>query len=228
MPMSSSAPAPSAGSSSRSVGSASHRRSRGRRAPDGASRSSPAASRRARARTTGWQAIHMASIRNSPRSRASANSSSAVGGVERQRLLAQHRLAGLERQPGVLEVQGVRRGDVHHVDVGVGDQLLVAAVRRAPGPPYSLRRRRGADSCDARPDGGELGVRNERPGSRRSPARCGRWRGSPSGSVCPWGQPLGGSARHDSPRANDTAVVRRLQWSSTYRPATPPDPREPS
>ena len=39
-----------------------------------------------------------------------------VGGAQGERLLAEHVLAGLEGGGDVLEVQGVRRGDVHHVD----------------------------------------------------------------------------------------------------------------
>jgi hypothetical protein len=50
--------------------------------------------------------------------------------VESHRLLAEHVLAGLERQPGVRVVERVRRGDVHDVHRRVADQLLIGAVRR--------------------------------------------------------------------------------------------------
>ncbi|MFS8520244.1 MAG: hypothetical protein FWJ87_02375 [Micromonosporaceae bacterium] len=44
------------------------------------------------------------------------------------RLLDQHRLAGLQTQPGGVEVVTVDGRDVDHVDVGVGGQLGVGAV----------------------------------------------------------------------------------------------------
>ena len=56
-----------------------------------------------------------------------------VAGVEGQRLLAHHVLAGLDGHPGVLEVQGVRGGDVDDLDVGVGDQVGVRRVRPGAG-----------------------------------------------------------------------------------------------
>lgn len=49
-------------------------------------------------------------------------------GVDGEGLLAQHVLAGLERKHRVLEVVRVRRRDVDDVHVGVGHQLLIAAV----------------------------------------------------------------------------------------------------
>ena len=50
--------------------------------------------------------------------------------LEGHRLLAEHRLPGLEGEPDVLVVQGVRRRDVDDVDLGVAHQRLVGAVRR--------------------------------------------------------------------------------------------------
>ena len=61
-----------------------------------------------------------------------------LGGVERalrllrpprQRLLAEHVLAGLQRPDRPLDVQRVRQRDVDRVDLRVGEQRLVAAVR---------------------------------------------------------------------------------------------------
>ena len=46
-----------------------------------------------------------------------------------ERLLAQHVLAGLERADRPLDVQPVGQRDVDGVDVGVGEQRLVGAVR---------------------------------------------------------------------------------------------------
>ena len=88
--------------------------------------------------------------------------SGAVGGVERrlrvlgpprQRLLAQHVLAGLQRADRPRHVQRVRQRDVDRVDLRVGEQRLVAAVRAAEpvlgrvrlGP----RRRRGSPTATA-------------------------------------------------------------------------------
>ncbi len=62
----------------------------------------------------------------------------AVGGVEgrgdlfrvpRERLLAEHVLAGLERLDRPLDVHRVRQRDVDGLDVGIGEQGLVRAVR---------------------------------------------------------------------------------------------------
>lgn len=51
-------------------------------------------------------------------------------GRDGERLLAQHVLARLERQHGVLEVVAVRRRDVDDVDVGVRHELGVGTVGR--------------------------------------------------------------------------------------------------
>ena len=50
-------------------------------------------------------------------------------GAARQRLLAEHVLAGLERADRPLDVQRVGQRDVDRVDLGVGEQRLVGAVR---------------------------------------------------------------------------------------------------
>ncbi len=50
------------------------------------------------------------------------------GGVERQCLLAQDRLAGLEGEPGVLQVHRVRAGDVDDVDGRIGHEVGVRRV----------------------------------------------------------------------------------------------------
>ena len=83
-----------------------------------------------------------------------------VGGVEGDRLLAEHVLAGLEAQPGVVQVEGVGRRDVDDVDGRVGHQLLVGAVRRgravlAPRMIWALSSRRD-------PDRREPGARHQR------------------------------------------------------------------
>ena len=49
-------------------------------------------------------------------------------GVARERLLAEHVLAGLERFDRPLGVQRVRQRDVDRLDLGVGEQVLVRAV----------------------------------------------------------------------------------------------------
>ncbi len=49
--------------------------------------------------------------------------------VERERLLAQHRLSGRQAEPRGRPVRGVRCGDVHHIDVLVGGQRGPVAVR---------------------------------------------------------------------------------------------------
>ena len=49
--------------------------------------------------------------------------------VERERLLAEHVLAGGEEQQRVGRMTRMRRGDVHGIDVGVVGERLVAAQR---------------------------------------------------------------------------------------------------
>ena len=52
-----------------------------------------------------------------------------LGCVDGERLLDQDVLAGGDGQQGVVEVLGVRGGDVDDLDVRIGDERLVAAVR---------------------------------------------------------------------------------------------------
>ena len=53
-----------------------------------------------------------------------------LAGVERERLLAQDVLSGLEEANGVHLVTRVRGGDVDHVDIGIGGECVVVAVAR--------------------------------------------------------------------------------------------------
>ena len=141
------------------------RRSRGRRAPGAGSPNSPAASPSRTSRITGWQAIHMASIRNRSARAASGDQLLGVGGVERERLLAEHVLAGLEGQPGV-----ARRG-------GRAARRRTRRRRRGPRPAPRRsrtpprRRTRCANavgrSCERGADRGELGAGDQRAGRRR-------------------------------------------------------------
>ena len=142
MPMSSSAEAPSAGSSIRSSGPASTRK------PSSACRcrgvpNSPARQPRAQLpdhRVAGRpHRLHQEPVVLAGQ----PDHLLGVGRVERERLLAEHVLAGLEAQPGVVEVEGVRRRDVDDVDVRVRHQLLVGAVRRARTPRRTPARRPG-------------------------------------------------------------------------------------
>jgi hypothetical protein len=49
-------------------------------------------------------------------------------GMSRERLLDQHVLAGVERRERPLHVQPVGKRDVNGLDVGIGQQPLVAPV----------------------------------------------------------------------------------------------------
>ena len=80
-----------------------------------------------------------------------------LAGVEGERLFAQHRLARLQGEQGVLAVERVRTGDVDDVDVGVGDELGVRAV--APRDPEAVSEGVGRVE-GAGADRGDLGVRN--------------------------------------------------------------------
>ena len=71
--------------------------------------------------------------------------------VERQRLLAQHVLARVEGHPRVVEVEGVRGGDVHDVDLGVLDECFVRRVGPDRGPVADSAANALADSCDREP-----------------------------------------------------------------------------
>ncbi len=100
-----------------------------------------------------------------PPDRGRQASSTSCGGavvVERERLLADHVLAGLERGRGERDVQVVRRADVDDVDVVGVDQLLAprrtrarrrAAARRARRWRPTRRRRRPPRRPRARPRG---------------------------------------------------------------------------
>ena len=76
-----------------------------------------------------------------------------LGGVQRERLLAEHVLARLQEHERVAFVARRRRGDVHDVDQRVRSQILIAAVcvrhvealarMLAPDRPISTRPPRG-------------------------------------------------------------------------------------
>ena len=99
-----------------------------------------------------------------------------------ERLLHEHRLAGAQREEGVLVVLAVRAGDVHGIHVGVGHQVGVRAVGSlhavpggdtpAPARPTANPPRRPASGCP----------RARHPRRRW---RCRRERARPSGSVVP-------------------------------------------
>ena len=148
----------------------------------------PRPAARSNLRIVGWQAIHMASIRNSPRAAASSNSAlvdaaSRVIGFSHSTALSR-----LQREPDVLVVQCVRRRDVHDVDLGVGHQRLVGAVRRARRT--RLRTPRHAPGCASR----WRPARRQAPGRGRSrtSGRSGRAPARPIG-WCPCGH---ASQRH--------------------------------
>ncbi len=63
--------------------------------------------------------------------------------VDRERLLAQHVLPGLQGEGRRLPVRGVRCGHVHHVDVLVGDERRPVPVRPRYPEPLRERLRRG-------------------------------------------------------------------------------------
>ena len=64
-----------------------------------------------------------------PTSAAASTSSLRLCGVERERLLADHVLAGGQRGLGERQVKVVRRADVHDVDVRVAHELLGGVER---------------------------------------------------------------------------------------------------
>jgi hypothetical protein len=71
--------------------------------------------------------------------------------VERERLLAEDRLACLDREHGRGEVPGMRRGNVDHVDVRVLDQALVRRVPAGHAEPLAervCRLLRAGPDCD--------------------------------------------------------------------------------
>ena len=84
-----------------------------------------------------------------PHERLGEHEAAALGGVERardvvgvtrQRLLAEHVPAGLQRAQRPLDVERVRQRDVDRLDVRIGEQRLVGAVRtwNAERPRLSL------------------------------------------------------------------------------------------
>ena len=66
-----------------------------------------------------------------PRRRARLDHAARVGQGQRQRLLAQHVLAGRGRSQGVLQVGFVRGADVDDVDGGVGEQSVNGVIGSA-------------------------------------------------------------------------------------------------
>jgi hypothetical protein len=78
----------------------------------------------------------MASIKNTPRARGRGHLLG-LAGVDRERLFAQHGLAGLDAQQAMLFVKRVRRGHIDRIHAGIVRQRGVARVRprgaKAPG-----------------------------------------------------------------------------------------------
>ena len=100
----------------------------------------------------------MASMRNVPRARAAATTSSASRRVEHERLLDEHRLARVDGEQGGVVVARVRRGDVDDVDLRVGGELGVRRVARRD----AVQVGEGVGAClAARADGDDLGVGEE-------------------------------------------------------------------
>ena len=134
----------------------------GRRRTPGSSSSSPTAPPSTSARTwrhSGWRRYMNASISATPALLARGDHLLGLGRGHRQRLLAQHVLAGGGGAPRPLGVEVVGQRDVHRFDVGVGEQLVVRAVgardpelgapRRPPdrGPARRWRPRRNAPTA---------------------------------------------------------------------------------
>ena len=96
-----------------------------------------------------------ASIRSTPRDRQCSTIAPRLGRVEGQRLLAEDVLAGVGRghHPGLVQLVGQR--DVDRVDLGVGQDLVVAAValgdaellRPLPREPRVPAGQRGQAAC---------------------------------------------------------------------------------
>ena len=94
-------------------------------------RTSPMAPASSQARTwrmAGWNRVHIASIANTPLSRAAATTCFGTGQGGGEGLLDQHGLAGLDRGQGDGMVLRMRGGDVDDVDLVVVDQLPVGTV----------------------------------------------------------------------------------------------------
>jgi hypothetical protein len=121
--------------------------------------------------------------------------SAGLAGIERHRLLDQGVLAGLQRHQRARVVRIVRGGDVHHIDIRVGEQLLVRAI----GP------------VDAVP-AGEGGGSGQVPGSNRQDVLFGMTLQRPD-------EPLGDPARaHDAPaqRRRRHGVRRPGGWQGGW------------
>ena len=182
MPMSSRAPAPRAGSSIRCAGGRRDDEAEvGVHLPRRAELAGGQAARAARGPAGGRPSTSPPCRRGRP---AAVEQLLAVGAVEGQRLLAEHGLAGREGQPGVLEVERVRAGDVDDVDVGVGHQRVVRRV--GAGGVVAVRRGRSAsaDSRRARADGRDAGVRHGAEVRGEVAGDAARWRGCPSEWPC--------------------------------------------
>ena len=76
-------------------------------------------------------------MQKTPAAAAAAPIWRASPGIEPDRLLDEHVLAGLDGEQGVRQVQVVRGRDVDDVDLGVGDERRVGGVR--PGGPEGVR-----------------------------------------------------------------------------------------
>ena len=94
-------------------------------------------------------------MRNVPRARAASTSDARLRGVHGERLLDQHRLAGLDREHRGVVVHRVRRRDVDGVDERVGDEVGVRRVRARDAEPA---RERVGRAGAARADGDDLVV----------------------------------------------------------------------
>jgi hypothetical protein len=64
--------------------------------------------------------------------------------IERERLLDENVLAGVERQQAVRQVTWMGRRDVDRVDLWIGDEILIRAVRPWDTEPSRERGRPGA------------------------------------------------------------------------------------
>ena len=88
------------------------------------------------------EAVHERLHQHDARSPAALDHPGGFGGVERQRLLAEYVLAGLRGAAGPRRVQVVGQRDVHRLDVGIGEQVVVRTV--VARDPQFPGRRRGA------------------------------------------------------------------------------------
>ena len=107
-----------------------------------------------------WRYMN-ASISSTPASRAGVDHRLRLARRQRQRLLAQHVLAGPRRGDRPLGVEVVRQRDVDGVDVGVREQRLVGPVRP--------RDAQSAATSPARPGSRDAIPRTSLRGDRRRP-----------------------------------------------------------